>query len=73
MSRRKTRICKECKAALDSDGICPKCLEDYMRSVEIEQAKDRHCPHGKKGQCNACDVPSDIAFDSAREDRMFGR
>jgi hypothetical protein len=73
MSRRKPKICKECKTALDSDGICPKCLEDYMRSLEIEQARERHCPHGKLGNCEACNILGDLAFDSAREDRIFGR
>ena len=28
------------------------------------------CPHGNKlGECNACDVAGDQAFDAAREDR----
>lgn len=32
------------------------------------------CPHGKTvGECNACDIAGDIAFDAAREDRAFGR
>ena len=32
------------------------------------------CPHGESyGECNACDVAGDFAFDAAREDRMFGR
>jgi hypothetical protein len=73
MSKRKPRICLECKTVLDSDGICPKCLEDYMTACGIEQAKERPCPHGKTGQCDACDVASDIAFDTDRENRFFGR
>ena len=32
------------------------------------------CPHGESyGECNACDVAGDHAFDAAREDRIFGR
>jgi hypothetical protein len=30
------------------------------------------CPHGRTaGECNACDVAGDFAFDAAREDRFF--
>lgn len=31
------------------------------------------CPHGKTESCSACDHLSDLAYDAAREDRMFGR
>ena len=32
------------------------------------------CPHGNQiGECDACDRDADQAFDSAREDRTFGR
>ena len=32
------------------------------------------CPHGMEhGTCDACDYLSDLAFDAAREDRVFGR
>ena len=35
-------------------------LEDYART---------HCPHGKRaGECQACDVAGDLAYDAARED-----
>jgi DNA-binding CsgD family transcriptional regulator len=30
------------------------------------------CPHGKPyGECNACDVAGDFAYDAAREARVF--
>lgn len=35
--------------------------------------KARRCPHGKLGECSACDFEGDLAFDAAREDRVFGR
>jgi len=31
------------------------------------------CPHGKIESCDACDHLGDIAYDSARERRYFGR
>jgi hypothetical protein len=31
------------------------------------------CPHGKLESCDACDHLSDIAYDTARENRVFGR
>jgi len=32
------------------------------------------CPHGNEpGECNACDVEGDLAFDSMREDALGGR
>ena len=31
------------------------------------------CPHGETiGECNACDMQADFAYDAAREARMFG-
>lgn len=35
---------------------------------EIDQA----CPHGHLGDCAACDIESDLAYDAARERRYFG-
>lgn len=30
------------------------------------------CPHGRPaGECDACDVQSDLAYDAAREDKFF--
>lgn len=43
--------------------------EDLGDVIKAEQV----CPHGKKGECGACDHLSDIAYDSAREMRAFGR
>ena len=32
------------------------------------------CPHGNKiGECGTCDYESDLAYDAARERRLFGR
>ena len=36
--------------------------DDYVRP-------DKACPHGKEHSCDACDHASDIAYDSAREQR----
>lgn len=39
-----------------------------------EQAPSpKTCPHGRTGECDACDHLSDIAYDTARERRTFGR
>ena len=41
---------------------------------KITEPVEVKCPHGEVlGECNACDVAGDHAFDAAREDRMFGR
>lgn len=39
----------------------------------IEDDEPRPCPHGKIESCDACDHLGDIAYDSAREQRHFGR
>lgn len=47
-------------------------LEDKEPIEPCEGPKQ--CPHGKEwGECNVCDYLSDIAYDSAREARHFGR
>lgn len=38
-----------------------------------DDTPQRTCPHGKIESCDACDYLSDIAYDSAREQRYFGR
>jgi len=38
-----------------------------------EDDTPRPCPHGKIDQCDACDYLGDIAYDSERERRFFGR
>lgn len=51
--------------------VCDGCrwLEDQLQ--ELEPAR---CPHGRPpAECNDCLVESDYAFDSWREDRVFGR
>jgi hypothetical protein len=42
---------------------------DMIESVLMEDLAE-HCPHGNEwGSCDACDVASDIAYDTARERR----
>jgi hypothetical protein len=37
-----------------------------------EPPESENCPHGKKwGDCGACDHEGDLAFDAARERRLF--
>jgi hypothetical protein len=64
---KRKKLCPECKSLLDFEGLCQKCLDEYMREVERQQ---HTCPHGKAGQCYACDVASDFAYDAWREDRF---
>lgn len=48
--------------------------EAYCADAAAELAKPIACPHGKPaGDCAACDHLGDLAFDAAREDRIFGR
>lgn len=52
--------------------ICDGCrwLEDELAAA----AQDRLCPHGlPPAECNDCLVESDLAYDSDREARVFGR
>lgn len=43
--------------------------------IEIpdDEPEPRPCPHGKLDQCDACDYLGDIAYDTDRERRYFGR
>lgn len=47
----------------------------FVVEFELEPAEyPDKCPHGSKpGECEACDVASDFAYDATREDRCFGR
>ena len=41
---------------------------------EPSEPTDPDCPHGKPwGECGACDHAGDLAFDAAREARLFRR
>lgn len=66
--------CEEKEAAMWA-----KYAEDearYQKEMEEmgEPPAPEHCPHGNKwGECNACDVASDLAYDAMREDRAMGR
>ena len=45
-------------------------IPDYIS----ELPESSICPHGNKhGDCNACDVVGDLAYDAARERRYFQR
>lgn len=47
---------------------------EYVFKKDVPVVSMGKCPHGKKwGDCDACDFASDIAFDTARENRIFGR
>tara|TARA_Y100000310_G_scaffold231676_1_gene234261 strand:- start:86 stop:382 length:297 start_codon:yes stop_codon:yes gene_type:complete len=67
---------------------CLKCGHTIRQEVMEEQPEDlepfppedwkpaqpEKCPHGNDwGECGACDHASDIAFDTQRERRLFGR
>lgn len=65
---------------------CDKCAYQWVIPFpidpeppeEIESAEDDEdtpvpCPHGKLHSCDACNHLSDIAYDSDRERRFFGR
>lgn len=39
---------------------------------EMENQKESKCPHGLSyAECNACFIAGDLAYDAAREQRMF--
>lgn len=46
---------------------------DSSQPSEDSQPQNQSCPHGKTGNCEACDFLSDIAYDTARERRTFKR
>jgi len=58
------------KAHATADALATK-----PNQTPVNQNKDEEtCPHGNLwGDCDACDFASDIAFDTARENRIFGR
>lgn len=58
--------------------FCSVCGEVMPEGWEYAACKDcgkkGKCPHGGKlGDCDHCDFEADRAFDTAREDRAFGR
>ena len=63
-------VCNRSGEPLDRHGWCDLCRDSYdgMRP-------EARCPHGNTGKdgCDACDVAGDLAYDTAREDRHFGR
>ena len=78
--------CNEIMSEADDHLFCRKCGHriPYQRDdpgpedfdcVEPEEAyAPPLCPHGNEwGDCAACDHQADIAFDAAREQRMFRR
>jgi hypothetical protein len=64
---------------------CDRCAYQWVIPFEVdpepppdleipdEDPPPRVCPHGKTESCDACDYLSDIAYDSDRERRYFGR
>jgi hypothetical protein len=47
-------------------------LPDNEEPIDFEELESDECPHGKKwGDCGACDHEGDLAFDAARERRLF--
>ena len=53
---------------------CDECGNKYpCECMEEEKMEPEKCPHGNKPEnCDHCDFLGDIAFDSAREARIFG-
>jgi len=53
------------------EAVEPEIVEE---DIPLADEGEKKCPHGKRwGDCGACDNSSDIAFDTARENRIFGR
>lgn len=65
--------CSECNGPLMVLGTLGDLRHARCRNCGL-QFSFRVCPHGEPiGDCNACDVAGDLAFDAAREDEHFGR
>jgi hypothetical protein len=52
--------------------------EDFFTDADFKQSftvpVPSKCPHGEEwGECGACDHEGDLAYDAARERRIFGR
>lgn len=54
------------------EWVCESCGEKYPCRCELPMNQTDHCPHGRDhGNCDACDHAGDLAYDEARESRMF--
>lgn len=78
---------KEMDANENGDLICSVCGNliphndwdiDILPDEEIDfdqiDTRQSTCPHGNEwGECGNCDHEGDLAYDAARERRVFGR
>lgn len=57
------------------EGTVEMMLKGFpLDDEEPPESGEENCPHGSPwGECGHCDHLGDIAFDAAREQRMFGR
>lgn len=52
----------------------PEDFADPEEGVDFCPDPPEHCPHGREwGECSACDHEGDLAYDAARESRLFNR
>lgn len=65
-------VCSKCGRRIEPEAHKPD-AEIPQEQITRDPEPDGTCPHGKKGQCDACDHASDLAHDAAREQRLFGR
>ncbi len=62
---------QECLALKAGEEELNKAAEEWE---EMQKEDKSPCPHqNDPGECNACMIASDLAYDAAREDRHFGR
>ena len=63
----------DCLAHGDFDNRCRGCGERCETVWCVQCAKHARCPHGHSmGECSACDVEGDLAFDAMREGALSG-
>ena len=62
--------CSACGATIEAPPDIEPPDEPIEQDEELPQSES--CPHGKScGDCVACDHLGDLAFDAAREQRLF--
>lgn len=67
-------VCKDCGYVLKNEYPDPdepgNLFENDYLAFSYDMP-DVPCPHGSTAGCQACDIASDLAYDAARERRMF--
>lgn len=58
---------------LEDPGPEDFCSPDLDEDIDFFRPYPAKCPHGREwGECGDCDHASDLAYDAAREARVFG-